>query len=81
MYGRELSFETTLRYQSPMRKSIEYNVKRQEFMEDVLYMDYKTLTKKWAIKPTLKLLFQKYVWGNRQKVACWNIKQKILKII
>lgn len=81
MYGRELSFETALRYQSPMRKSIEYNIKRQEFMEDVLYMDYKTLTKKWAIKPTLKLLFQKYVWGNRQKVACWNFKQKILKII
>ena len=24
--------------------------------------------RKWAKKPTIKLLYQKYIWGNRQKV-------------
>lgn len=80
LYGHELKFEDALRYQSPMRKSIGYNEKRPEFMEDVLKMDYKSLTEKWAIKPSAKLLYQKYIWGNRQKVALWNVKQRIKKI-
>lgn len=76
MYGHELRFEDALKYQSPMRKTISMNEKRSEFMSDVLSMDYKSLTKKWAKKPTLKLLFQKYVWGNRQKVWLWDIIKK-----
>lgn len=35
-------------------------------------MDYDSINKKWAKSPGIKLLWQKYVWGNRQKVALWN---------
>ena len=74
--GHELKFEDALKYQSPMRKHIDGNNKREEFMVDVKTLDYKTLCEKWATKPTLKLLWQKYVWGNRQKVWLWNLKNR-----
>lgn len=80
LYGHDLLFEDALRYQSPMRKNISYNVHRAEFMHDLASaMPYAILVKKWAKKPSLKLLYSKYVWGNRQKVYCWNIVQKIKK--
>ena len=75
LYGHELNFRDALRYQSPMRKSIDYNLSRPEFMKDVLEMDYKDLVNKWASKPSIKLLYQKYIWGNRQKIAFWSVKQ------
>lgn len=31
---------------------------------------------KWYKKPSVKLLWQKYVWGNRQKIFLWNLKNK-----
>lgn len=80
MFGHDLAFDDALRYQSPMRKAIAYNENRQEFMRDVIALDYQSLVKKWAVKPSLRLLFQKYVWGNRQKVAMWNLKQKIKRL-
>ena len=78
MYGHELSFNDALKYQSPMRKSIDNNPLREEFIEDlknknVLYSD---IVKKWYDKPTLKLLYQKYIWGNRQKIFVWNLKNR-----
>lgn len=76
LYGHELDFNTALKYQSPMRKTISYNPKREKFMLDVKDLGYKSLCKKWAKKPTLKLLYQKYIWGNRQKIALWNFKTK-----
>lgn len=76
LYGHELDFATALKYQSPMRKHIGMNPKRSEFMNDVQRMDYESLCKKWAKPPTLKLLWQKYVWGNRQKVWMWNLLHK-----
>lgn len=79
LYGHELNFNTVLKYQSPMRKPIDKNPQREMFMKDLLDMDYKTFCIKWANKPTLKLLWSKYVWGNRQKVFVWNLKQKISK--
>ena len=39
-------------------------------------IDYKKLCKKWYKKPSLKLLFSKYIWGNRQKIWLWNLKNK-----
>lgn len=36
-------------------------------------MDIEDINRKWADKPSLKLLWQKYVWGNRQKVFVWSI--------
>ena len=43
-------------------------------MKDLMSdMTYDELNKKWAEKPSLKLLWQKYVWGNRQKIWFWNL--------
>lgn len=78
MYGHELAFEDALRYQSPMRKCISENPDRDRFMEDLKgEMSFDEINKKWAKKPTLKLLWQKYVWGNRQKIFFWNLKNKL----
>ena len=75
MYGHALKFEDALRYQGPMRKHIPDNPQKAEFMNDLRSnMDYKQLTKKWADRPSLKLLVQKYIWGNRQKVWLWNLR-------
>ena len=77
MYGHELQFKDALKYQGPMRKHIPDNPRREEFMTDLRSdMDYKQITKKWADKPSMKLMFQKYIWGNRQKVFVWNLFYK-----
>ena len=74
MYGHELLFEDALKYQGPMRNHISPNSNREKFMQDLQsYMSYTELNTKWAKKPTLKLLWQKYIWGNRQKVALWKL--------
>ena len=77
LFGHELEFETALKYQGPMRKAIEYNPDREKFLSDIKTMNYAQLCKKWAKKPSVKLLWSKYVWGNRQKVFVWNMKNKI----
>ena len=74
--GHDLKFEDALKYQSPMRKHIDGNDKREEFMVDVKVLDYLSICKKWATKPSINLLWQKYVWGNRQKVWFWNLKNR-----
>lgn len=80
LYGHELRFADALKYQGPMRKTISKNPDRQAFFTDLASdMDYRSINRKWAKKPTVKLLLQKYVWGNRQKVAVWNLKQKAAK--
>ena len=77
MYGHELAFEDALRYQSPMRKCISENPSRERFMNDLQSdMTFGAINRKWAKSPTLKLLWQKYIWGNRQKVFLWNLKNK-----
>lgn len=76
MYGHELEFEQTLRYQGPLRKHIEQNPFRENFMKDVLIMDYPSICKKWSRKPSAVLLWKKYVWGNRQKVWLWNLTHR-----
>lgn len=77
MCGHELRFEDAVKYQSPMRKCIETNKKRAEFMADLQSeMTYEELNKKWAKRPTIKLLFQKYIYGNRQRIFLWNIMHK-----
>lgn len=78
MYGHELVFEDALKYQSPMREHIAMNPQRKAFMEDLRNkeMDYNTLNRKWAKRPTIKLLWQKYIWGNRQRIWLWNLMHK-----
>ena len=78
MYGHELAFEDALRYQSPMRKCISENPDRDRFMEDLKgEISFDEINKKWAKKPTLKLLWQKYVWGNRQKIFFWELRNEL----
>lgn len=78
MYGHELDFYTAIKYQSPLRQNINLSANRKDFMRDLASnMDYKTLNKKWAKRPTIKLLWQKYIWGNRQKAALWNVKKRL----
>ena len=61
-----------------MRKHIDVNPRRDEFMRDLQSgMTYKEINKKWAKKISLKLMWQKYIWGNRQKIAWWNLKNKL----
>lgn len=76
LYGHELDFATALKYQGPMRKHISPNDNRTMFMQDLINCDYRTLTHKWAINPSVKLLWQKYIWGNRQKIWWWNLTNK-----
>lgn len=74
-HGHKLEFDTALKYQSPMRKAIDMNPQRDACMMDLMDndMNYEAICEKWAKKPSIRLLFQKYVWGNRQKVFVWNM--------
>lgn len=77
MYGHELKTEDALRYQSPMRKHIDINPSREMFMDDLKSdMSFEELNRKWTKKPTFKLLWQKYIWGNRQKIWLWNVTNR-----
>ena len=76
LHGHDLPLETAIRYQGPMRNHIAANERRGECMEDIKTMPYKSFVQKWAKRPTLKLLAQKYLWGNRQKVWLWNLFRK-----
>lgn len=76
LHGRDLPLETAIRYQGPMRNHIATNERRSECMEDIKTMSYESFVRKWAKRPTLKLLAQKYLWGNRQKVWLWNLFRK-----
>ncbi len=73
LFGHELKTEDAIRYQGPLRTHIQDNPKRTECLKDVREMPYQEFVKKWAKPPTLTLLWQKYVWGNRQKVWLWNL--------
>ncbi|EQI12698.1 UNVERIFIED_ORG: 4Fe-4S dicluster domain protein [Clostridioides difficile F501] len=77
MKVRELPREEALRYQGPMRRPIGDEPKREAFMSDLQYMEIGMLEEKWARMPSAKLLVSKYIWGNRQKVALWNLKKTL----
>lgn len=78
MFGHELDFGKAVAYQSPMRKSIEVARDRKEFMADLgSDMSYGEIVRKWATKPNLLMLWRKYVYGNRQKIALWNLRRKL----
>lgn len=80
MNGHELKFEDALRYQSPLKKTISENPDRAEFMLDLQgNLSIDKINKKWAKPPMPKLLWQKYIWGNRQKVFFSNHKHKSKK--
>lgn len=78
VYGHELDYETAKKYQSPLRKTISDNPEREAYMDDLKKeaTTFEQINRKWAKKPTIRLLFQKYFWGNRQKVFLWNLLNK-----
>ena len=39
-------------------------------------LSFNEINRKWVKPPTFKLLWQKYVWGNRQKIFVWELKNK-----
>lgn len=82
LYGHELDLNEALKYQGPMKRPIAQNPKRTEFMNDLrnVHMSYKDINRKWARRPTLKLLWQKYIWGNRQKIVFWSVTNGNYKI-
>lgn len=73
LVGREIKTDDAIRYQGPLRGHIKDNPLKIECLKDVRELSYEDIVKRWAKPPTLKLLWQKYVWGNRQKVWLWNI--------
>ena len=77
LYGHDLPVATAIRYQGPMRKHIALNPRRTECMADIRAMPFEIFVRKYAQRPSFKLLFQKYVWGNRQKVWLWSLINRI----
>lgn len=81
MYGHELKFEDAIKYQGPIRKHISKNPKRDECIKDLQgEMTIHDINRKWADKPTIKLLWQKYIWGNRQKIFFKRLTRGLYKI-
>lgn len=77
MTSRELDMEDVVRYQGPMRKPTGADPRRTECMADLRSMGYEQFVRKWAKRPTLKLLVSKYIWGtNRQVCARANRQSK-----
>ncbi len=79
MDGHTLIIDEAIKYQSPLRKTIDYNQQRISFMMDLKNKDisFEKINKKWAIRPSMKLLFEKYIYGNRQKIFIWTIKMRL----
>lgn len=73
LYGRVLNTDEAIRYQGPMREHIKGNPDRARCLKDIRELPYEKVIRKWAKPPTLKLLWQKYVWGNCQKVWLWSL--------
>lgn len=75
MYGHELEWDEVLKCQGALRGCIKENPQRKVFIHDLQKdMSYHAINKKWAKPPSLRLLFSKYVWGNRQKVLLWRLR-------
>jgi coenzyme F420-reducing hydrogenase beta subunit len=72
VYGHYLDYDVALKYQGPLRRHIPQNPNRDEFLKDLVSLDYQAILKKWYKKPSFKLLFSKYVFGNNKKVFLWN---------
>ena len=39
-------------------------------------MTLEEINRKWADKPSIALLCNKYIWGNRQKMWLWNLTHR-----
>lgn len=77
MIGHSVDFEAMRKYQRPGMIEKNTHPRYNEFMDDLLVMNYMQLCKKWAKKPSVNLLFQKKIWNNRNRVRIWKVKQFI----
>ena len=77
--GHDLRTDDAIRYQGPLRGPIKDNPLKAECLKDVRELPYEEIVRKWAKRPSLKLIWQKYVWGNRQKVWLWNLMKGLTK--
>lgn len=76
--GHSLDFTTALKYQKPLRNPITYNEDRPKFMQDLIAMDYEKLCRIYTRKPTLKLLFSKYLIKKRPWIWWTQLKTKFI---
>ena len=70
MYGHELNFEEALKYQSPMRRTINMNPNREAFMRDLRSsMSYRSINRKCK-EADNKALAAKVCVGKPPEGAC-----------
>ena len=81
MTCREVQFERMKKYQIPSISGKAFHPDYHEFIEDLQSLDYVELCRKWAKKPTFKLLWQKYVYNNASRVRIWKLKQITKSIV
>jgi coenzyme F420-reducing hydrogenase beta subunit len=77
MYGHSLPTDEVLSYQRRLTGPAQESPRREAFMADLRGMDFQTLCRRWAGPVSPRLLWSKYVWGNRQKVFVWNLKRRL----
>lgn len=75
MACRELSMADVVRYQGPMRGPTGADSRRAECMADLRSMGYREFVRKWAKRPTLRLLVSKYVWGTNKQVCAKAVRK------
>lgn len=73
MFGHIVDFHEAIRFQSPMNAPIPTPPKRQEFMNDLVKMDYIDLCKKWDMRTSRKFLMKHYLLGHGREITFKNI--------
>ena len=79
LIGHDVDFEKMKKYQRPGLIQKTVHPRYDEFMEDLLTMNYIQLCKKWYKRPSIQLLFQKKVWNNRNRVRIWKLMNGMRK--
>lgn len=82
LFGHNLEFEDAIRFQGPLRNPISPNPNREKFMADLQNpeISFDALVRKWAVKPSFKLIISKYIWGNQRKVRLWKFNNTLKKL-
>lgn len=77
LIGHDLAFADALKYQGPMRNHISANENRDKFMSDLQSEPYEMIIKKWARKPSIKLLISKYIYGTNKQICAKKTAHRI----
>lgn len=76
MQFQEVEFARMEKYQVPSIFGKPFHPQYREFMTDLKILDYKSICHKWAKRPNIKLLFNKYIWNNNMHVICWKLTRR-----